>query len=143
MEHNSPKDSDNNNANPSQSRSQETLPSQMKNLSLSEENIGLKKESLPRGETNQSDLRQEQNQQREERQEESKPNVSEDESSRTYRINKFTLRRDSDNPDEEEEQESSNLRPEDLYDIVLNFDTPREVDLKVKIKGDFNVTLLA
>ncbi|KAL4803193.1 hypothetical protein BDV18DRAFT_145343 [Aspergillus unguis] len=68
--------------------------------------------------------------------------ASEEEASTTYRIN--TLRRDSDEPDSEDQgEESSSIKPDDLLNIVFNFDMPREVNLNVKIKGDFNVTVLA
>jgi hypothetical protein len=62
---------------------------------------------------------------------------------RIYRIN--TLNEDGDSiedEDENEDREGSNISPDQLFDIVFNLDTPREVDLKVSIKGDFNVTIL-
>lgn len=67
---------------------------------------------------------------------------NEDETAKTYRINKLSP--DSDVPDsgEQDDEESSNVKPDELLNIVFNFDMPREVDLKVKIKGDFNVTVL-
>lgn len=66
---------------------------------------------------------------------------TEDESSRTFRIN--TLRGDADEPDDDEEQEESrNIEPDELKNILFSFETPREVDLRVKISGDLNVTIL-
>lgn len=66
---------------------------------------------------------------------------TEDESSRTFRIN--TLRGDADEPDDAEEQEESrNIEPDELKNILFSFETPREVDLRVKISGDLNVTIL-
>jgi hypothetical protein len=112
-----------------------TLPKQMEKLSLSKENVNQEDTGL--NNPVQSDHQQEQ----EMDQDDNNNDASEDGTSKTYRVNKFTMRRDSNDPDEEE-QESSNLKPEELYDIVFNFDTPREVDLKVEIKGDFNVTIL-
>ncbi|KAL4784047.1 hypothetical protein BJX76DRAFT_328159 [Aspergillus varians] len=69
------------------------------------------------------------------------PDTGEERSSRTYRIN--TLRRDSDEPEEQEQGgESSNIKPDELLNVLFDFDTPREINLNVKIKGDFNVTIL-
>ncbi|KAL4865351.1 hypothetical protein BDV12DRAFT_150009 [Aspergillus spectabilis] len=140
MEPRSPKDHGTNNddkpVNPTPDENHDTLLEQMGSLSLSHENVNQEDSGLNK--TVQSDHQQEQ----EKDQDDNDNDTSEDETSKTYRIDKFTMRRDSDDPDEEE-QESSNLKPEELYDIVFNLDTPREVDLKVKIKGDFNVTILA
>ncbi|KAL5340362.1 hypothetical protein BJX70DRAFT_124737 [Aspergillus crustosus] len=120
----------------------DALPKEMESLSLSQdkETHGNPTLNDPDQSDHKVDQGEEQGQEKE--QDHNKAESNEEESARTYRIHKLTLRRDSDDPDEEE-QESSNLRPEDLYDIVFNFDTPREVDLKVKIKGEFNVTILA
>ncbi|KAL2825282.1 hypothetical protein BDW59DRAFT_146342 [Aspergillus cavernicola] len=64
-------------------------------------------------------------------------------STRTYTINTLPQDKDSGEPEEEEEdQETRNIRPDELLGIIFNFDTPREIDLNVKIKGDFNVTIL-
>ncbi|KAJ0415718.1 hypothetical protein BJY00DRAFT_317537 [Aspergillus carlsbadensis] len=60
---------------------------------------------------------------------------------RIYRIN--TLNENGDSvDDEDDDEEGSNISPDQLFGIVFNLDTPREVDLKVSIKGDFNVTIL-
>ncbi|KAL3462287.1 hypothetical protein BJX64DRAFT_259252 [Aspergillus heterothallicus] len=77
-----------------------------------------------------------------EEQEHNKPGPSgASERPRIYRIN--TLNKDGESVDDEgEDEEGSNIRPDQLFDIVFNLDTPREVDLKVSIKGDFNVTIL-
>ncbi|OJJ07073.1 hypothetical protein ASPVEDRAFT_33317 [Aspergillus versicolor CBS 583.65] len=66
---------------------------------------------------------------------------TEDESSRTFRIN--TLRGDADEQDNDEEQEETRkIEPDELKNILFSFETPREVDLRVKISGDLNVTIL-
>ncbi|KAL2847428.1 hypothetical protein BJY01DRAFT_246795 [Aspergillus pseudoustus] len=60
---------------------------------------------------------------------------------RIYRIN--TLNKDGDSvDDEEDDEEGSNIRPDELFDIVFNLDTPLDIDLKVSIQGEFNVTIL-
>ncbi|KAL2788367.1 hypothetical protein BJX66DRAFT_261046 [Aspergillus keveii] len=80
---------------------------------------------------------------KEEEEEHTEPGASKPgERPRIYRIN--TLNEDGDSVGEEDEdEEGSNISPDQLFDIVFNLDTPREVDLKVSIKGDFNVTILA
>lgn len=66
---------------------------------------------------------------------------TEDESSRTFRIN--TLRGGADEQDNyEEQEETKNIEPDELKNILFSFETPREVDLRVKISGDLNVTIL-
>jgi hypothetical protein len=79
---------------------------------------------------------------KEEEEEHTEPGASKPgERPRIYRIN--TLNEDGDSVgDEDEDEEGSNISPDQLFDIVFNLDTPREVDLKVSIKGDFNVTIL-
>ncbi|KAL2811651.1 hypothetical protein BJX63DRAFT_270072 [Aspergillus granulosus] len=76
-------------------------------------------------------------------QEHDEPGASESsETPKIYRIN--TLNKNGDSVgDEDYNKEGSNIRPDQLFDIVFNLDAPREVDLKVSIKGDFNVTILA
>ncbi|KAL3490442.1 hypothetical protein BJX62DRAFT_139322 [Aspergillus germanicus] len=105
-------------------------------LSLSQNDS--KTEDLETKDTNRSEEEEE-----EEEEKHTEPGVSKPgERPRIYRIN--TLNEDGDSVDDEDEaEEGSNISPDQLFDIVFNLDTPREVDLKVSIKGDFNVTILA
>ncbi|KAL4967622.1 uncharacterized protein BDV14DRAFT_168897, partial [Aspergillus stella-maris] len=71
---------------------------------------------------------------------------------RPHRYKIHTLRQGSDEPDrfisddDEEgaadEDGSRDVDPDELLKHLFTFDAPREIDLKVKIKGDFCVTVL-
>ncbi|KAL4935780.1 hypothetical protein BDV06DRAFT_228496 [Aspergillus oleicola] len=71
---------------------------------------------------------------------------------RPHRYKIHTLRQGSDEPDRSvpgeddgeagEAEESRDVDPDELLKHLFTFDAPREIDLKVKIKGDFNVTVL-
>ncbi|KAL4911889.1 hypothetical protein BDW62DRAFT_195930 [Aspergillus aurantiobrunneus] len=105
------------------------LQRQLEGLSLSQEDSNTQGPGLnPANQSNQD-------------REHDEPDVREEGSSRIYRIS--TRRKDSDEPEPEEEKGSSNVKPDELLNILFNFDAPREIDLSVKIKGDFNVTILA
>ncbi|KAL4927303.1 uncharacterized protein BDV17DRAFT_267348 [Aspergillus undulatus] len=134
-----PKDQDDDGANAdSTPETFEALQRPLAGLSLSCEDTKEANSSSHSSEPTKPGLRQ--------KQDSDKPDLTEkdNEDSKTYKIN--ILRRDSDEVDsdsEEEEQESSSIKPDELLNVIFNFDTPREIDLKVKIKGDFNVTILA
>ncbi|KAL4992758.1 hypothetical protein BDW68DRAFT_1286 [Aspergillus falconensis] len=70
------------------------------------------------------------------------PSTSKEGSSVTHRIS--FLRTDSDEPaSEEQEEEDSDIEPEELLKTVFSIDMPREVEVRAKIKGDFTVRILA
>ncbi|KAL4951060.1 hypothetical protein BDW69DRAFT_45471 [Aspergillus filifer] len=70
---------------------------------------------------------------------------------RPHRYKIHTLRQGSDEPDrfisDDDEgagdgEGSRDVDPDELLKHLFTFDAPREIDLKVKIKGDFCVTVL-
>ncbi|KAL4792834.1 hypothetical protein BDV19DRAFT_367846 [Aspergillus venezuelensis] len=71
---------------------------------------------------------------------------------RPHRYKIHTLRQGSDEPDRfisddddegaQDEDGSRDVDPDELLKHLFTFDAPREIDLKVKIKGDFCVTVL-
>ncbi|KAI9372630.1 hypothetical protein BJX61DRAFT_542501 [Aspergillus egyptiacus] len=130
METNRPEDADRNNpANPTP-ETQDTND-RLARLSLSEE-------SSHAGDGPESNESQKPGEK--DRRERAAPDASdEEENTRTYRISTLVQGED---PDADEQRQERNIRPDELFDIVFNFDAPREIDLKVKIKGDFNVTFL-
>ncbi|KAL6231908.1 hypothetical protein BDW75DRAFT_243461 [Aspergillus navahoensis] len=70
------------------------------------------------------------------------PSTGKEGSSVTHRIS--SLRMDSDEPSsDEQEEEDSDIEPEELLKTVLSIDMPREIEVRAKIKGDFTVRILS